>query len=189
MTTTAPGVTVRQRANQAGASVSVDEGTAFMIGFTERGPGDRAVLCRNLDQVEDSFGEAVTYGLVHASADAFFREGGSRLYIARVTGGSANVATVNIPDGAAANTLVANANGPGAWGADLDVVIADGDTPGTFTVSVVLDGEEVESSPELASGAAAIAWSDNRCVRPVRRSRSLGRESRSGYLQPGGRIG
>ena len=156
MTTTAPGVTVRQREARTGASIAVDEGTAFFVGITEKGSASAAILCRNMDQVEDATGDAVAAGLIHASADAFFREGGSRLYIGRVVGDSAAVSAVTMDDGAT-DSVRFEAISPGAWGDDLDVIVA-----GQNQVTVELDGEVVEESPAtLTTKALIIAWAGN----------------------------
>jgi uncharacterized protein len=157
---TLPGITVTSRESQAASSIEVETGTGFMVGLAERGPTDRAVLVRNLDQYEETFGGRVTnYTTMYDCVDTFFREGGSRLYISRIVGPSPTVATVNIPDGGATNTLRADAVNAGAWGADIDLEVeTSGVTAGSFVLIVRDDNTEVERSPELVDKAAAIAW-------------------------------
>lgn len=151
---TLPGVVVTSRESQAASSAETDTGTAFFTGLAERGPSDRAVLCRNLAQVEATFGDRSGGQTLYDAADVFFREGGSRLYIGRVFGPSPSVATVT-----EANSAKYDAVNPGAWGADIDVVVTAGTDAGQFVYSVQYQGTEVENSGDLNDIAEAVAWS------------------------------
>lgn len=151
----APGVTVTSRSSQAGAAVATDEGTAFMAGISERGPTTDTKLIRNLDQFVQFYGPRVTYSLLYDAAEAFFREGGSRLYIGRVVGPAPTVSTVNAPDGATASIRFDAVN-PGNWGAGVTVQIS-----GQNKATVRDDGIIVEESPTLTDKASLVAWSQN----------------------------
>jgi hypothetical protein len=105
--------------------------------------------------------------LAYDSAETFFKEGGSVLYVGRVVGPGAVTASVMIPDNVAANTLQAQAKGPGDYGNDLNVVIRtnaqDANIPvGSFRVRVQTDAAVVlEESYDLLDDQAAIVWGNN----------------------------
>lgn len=131
--------------------------TFFVAGLAHRGPTDEAVLVRSLADFERRFGPRVTYGSLHDQLATFFGEGGSRAYVARVVGDAATLGTVTLQDqaGVPVDTLRIDALGAGAWSDDLQVRIADGLTAGTFDLTVVLAGADVESYIGLDSPAAA----------------------------------
>lgn len=155
------GTQVRSRESQAASAATIDTGTAFFTGLSERGPADQATLCHNLEQVQSAIGARSGGQMLYDAADVFFREGGSRLYLSRVVGPNPTVATANIPDAVDTNTLRADAASPGAWGADVDLIISDGDNPGEFIISVEDDGEEVANSGVLTTKQEAILWAAN----------------------------
>ncbi len=153
-----PGVTVTSTASPPASSSEVESGTWFVAGLTASGPVDRAVLVRNMAQYEATFGERESNTVMWDSAETFFREGGSRLYVSRVAGPNPVVATRVLDDDAAADSLRVNALGPGAYGNDLDVVVTGS---GPFVISIQdVDGVTVETSPSLADNDEAVAWSE-----------------------------
>jgi hypothetical protein len=89
-------------------------------------------------------------------ANAFFGEGGSALFVSRLLGADAVVATADL----GTDWLTVEAKSAGAWGNDVDVTAVFED-PG-FTIQVVEDGELQEQSTVLADKAAIIAWGDAR---------------------------
>lgn len=133
----------------------VDTGAWFVVGLTERGPDDEVVLCRSLTQFEALLGGRYSNPTLYDAADTYFREGGSILYVGRVTGPAAAIATDTIA-AAAGVALNVFASSPGAWGNDIDVT-ADA-TGATFTLTVQYLGATVEASPALATAADAVAW-------------------------------
>src|SRR5262245_15393840 len=100
-----------------------------MVGITESGPTvlRSSDVVQNLTEYDAKFaytGRSFAPGArMRDCADVFFKEGGNRLYVGRVVGPTAAVATLAIPDNAAATTLTANAEGEGEWGNDLTVQI------------------------------------------------------------------
>jgi len=99
------------------------------------------------------------------SAETFFAEGGNRLYVGRVVGPAAALASVNLLDGSAAICLVAKATSFGEWGNGIRVVVRttteDPLIPaGNFHLRVerISDGLILEESYDLADTTAALGW-------------------------------
>jgi hypothetical protein len=96
-----PGVNVTTRDTAPPSNVPTDVGTGFMIGITESGP----TLPTNDDLVQNMDGFTARYApsgrtfaagiTMHDSAEEFFAQGGSRLFIGRVVGPAAKAATVS----------------------------------------------------------------------------------------------
>lgn len=138
-------------------TTAVEGGTFFVAGLTERGDTAEAVLVRSMAEYAEKLGGRVAFGTVHDQLAAFFGEGGARAYVARVVGAAATAGTITLTDraGVPVDTLRLDAASPGAWSADLEVTVADGVVPDTFTVTVTLAGQVVEVFPDLATPAAA----------------------------------
>lgn len=151
----APGHSVSISDRPPARIAPADTAAAFMVGLTERGKGEAPVLCRSISHFESQLGERYSSPTLYDSADAYFREGGSILYVVPVLGVAAATATDTI---AAASGIALNAfaASPGAWGNDIDVA-ADA-TGSTFVLTVSYLGEVVEASPALATTADAVAW-------------------------------
>lgn len=153
-----PGAETSRRTGAPSSYAPSDAGTAYVVGFTERG-ATGPVEVSSLADFEDKMGGRETWtSPIYDWLDTFFHEGGSRAIISRVLGPTPTKATINITDGSV-NTLTANAKHNGSYGADIDLVITAGG--GNFTIEVQEDGETVETSPSLADKAAAISWSEN----------------------------
>lgn len=165
-----PGVNITTRENALPPSVPTDVGTCFMIGVTESGPLTLTSqdVVTNMDEYTDkwaytgrAYANAVT---MYDSAELFFREGGSRLFVGRVVGAAAVVATIAVQDASAATVWTANAKGPGDWGNDLNVVITttteNPNIPaGNYHIQVKTDGGVIlEESYDLPNKAAGTAW-------------------------------
>lgn len=151
----APGHEVTIGERTAARVESADTAAFFVAGLSERGPVDEAVLIRSLSNFVSVFGERVSYGVLYDALDVFFREGGSLAYVSRVVGPDPVVATADVP-AASGNAFRVDANSPGEWGNDLDLVA---DATGTdFTLRVDLDSVTVEQSPTLANNDEAVAW-------------------------------
>lgn len=92
-----PGYAVDIVDEASGGSLAADTGTAFVVGFTEKGPSTPTVI-RSLAEYVSVFGDRVSYGYLYDVADVFFREGGSQMVIARVLGPSAAKGTASLYD-------------------------------------------------------------------------------------------
>lgn len=159
---TLPGTAIIERDSVPTRTPPVETGTAFIAGFTEKGPSV-ATLVRSLRQFTDTFGGRVAHGLAYDAAEAFFREGGARAYVARVLGPAPVSATVNVFDQAGSSApgdvaLVATAVNAGAWGNSLNVEVTVSGSDFRVLVSHDTLGA-LEDSGLLADRAAAVAWS------------------------------
>jgi phage tail sheath protein FI len=151
----APGHSVEISDRPPARIAAADTAAAFMVGLTERGKGDAPVLCRSITHFESQLGARYSTPTLYDAADAYFREGGSILYVVPVLGPAKATATDTI---AAASGVALNvfATSPGAWGNDIDV--ANDTTGGNFVLTVSYLGAVVETSPVLATTADAVAW-------------------------------
>jgi phage tail sheath protein FI len=169
---TRPGVNITTRESAPVTTIPTDVGTGFMVGITESGPTTVTAqdVVHSMSEYEAKWAytkrnyvNAIT---AYDSAETFFKEGGYALYVGRVVGPAAAVATVNVPDSLAATTLVANAKGPGDYGNDLNVVIRTNAQDSTipvnyFRVRVQTDAAVIlEESYDLIDDQAAILWSN-----------------------------
>jgi hypothetical protein len=153
-----PGTIVKTRETPPPRSTPTDTGVWFAVGLSEKGKAE-AILISSLTEFESKFGSRVSYGLLYDSAEAFFREGGSQMYISRVLGPSALKASVMLLDGGAANTLLVEAISEGDWGNSLNVQVSLGTLGGTFVLTITHDTlGTLEVSPDLADKTEALAW-------------------------------
>ena len=140
---TGPSVTLLNEASQA-----------FFVGQALRGPISEAVLILSLDQFEDTFGGYLTSSLLHPTVEAFFEEGGTQCYIARVAGPSAVTGTLILDDtvGAGGNsTIVLTANGPGSWSSSVKASVTTGTVSGTVVVKILKDDVQVATTGNCTS--------------------------------------
>lgn len=86
---TRPGVEITSRAQAPPKSPPTDTGTAFMVGATAKGPD--VALVRSLTEYEQTFGTRSTFAEAYDSAEAYWREGGVRLYVSRTNPGVGGV--------------------------------------------------------------------------------------------------
>jgi len=125
-----PGVVITTAVRTGPTSDTVRESSqAFFVGLAEKGTADEAVLVLSLAEFEEKFGGYVTYGYLHPTVQAFFEEGGTQCYIARVVGPGADIATLNLNEGGVggSNCITLTANGPGNWSNNLKIqVLASG---------------------------------------------------------------
>jgi phage tail sheath protein FI len=77
---TRPGVVVVSRADAPPRSAPTDAGMAFMVGATETGDAPAAV--GSMTQYEAEFGGRQGFADTYDAAEAFFREGGSKMTVA-----------------------------------------------------------------------------------------------------------
>jgi hypothetical protein len=155
----------------AGAALQAPSGTWFVVGVAERGIVGTAIECRGMADFLRKLGDPVSYGTLYDQAVAFFREGGARMYVARLVGPSATKGTATVKDRSDApgiNTLTLNAASEGAWTSRLTYWIRDGGDPNTFRITVYIDGNAVQDETNLTSPDAAVAaFADSEYLRLI----------------------
>jgi len=114
---TYPGVYVEEIPSPVRTIVGVSTSVTAFLGYTGRGPTNRATQVMNYGDFERTFGgldadSAVSYAVQH-----FFRNGGSEAWIVRAARGAraASVTMANADTGGV-NVLVASAVSEGVWG-------------------------------------------------------------------------
>lgn len=121
-----PGVVISTAVRTGPSSATVrDSSQLFVVGLAERGPSDEAVLIQSLADFELNFGEFLSTSYLHPTVETFFEEGGTQCYVARVVGASATSGTLDLEDDATDVVLTIDANGPGSWSANVDVVVEE----------------------------------------------------------------
>lgn len=157
-----PGTNISVTAERARGSDPTDTGVTFVPFIAERGPVGEAVRLRSLDDYIDTYGARDAGGFGYDAVETLFREGAGAVYGSRVAGPAATVATATANDraGVPVPTLRIDAAWPGDAGARITYSIQDGAAADTYVLIVEFDGAEVERSPELATPAAAEAWSE-----------------------------
>lgn len=130
-----------------------DVGALFAVGVTETGPVGESVDCRSFAAVKDAFGDIISTSHFIRSAEAYFRDGGTRFVGSRAVGPAPVNATLALA-GAGGTALTLTAVSPGAWANKLAVTIT---TPGGSDRLVTLshDDDGVISTGTYASLAAA----------------------------------
>ena len=144
-----PGVVISTSV-RSGPSVTLlnQASQAFFVGKALRGPANKAILCLSLEQFTDQFGGYMSGSLLYPTVEAFFEEGGTQCYIARVVGSSATTGFLNLLDGEAspATSIRLDAAGPGAWSTTVGVQVTAGTVAGTKVVLVFKDGVQVATT-------------------------------------------
>ncbi|WNM67065.1 tail sheath protein [Gordonia Phage Schomber] len=152
-----PGVNVTTSVkNGPSTPLRAASGQAFFVGLAERGPSDRAALIRGLADYQAVFGRRPAYGYLYDTVKTFFDEGGEQCYVTRVVGVDATRGTVTLKDRAtptAGDTLRVDAANPGAWSSNLRVRVEAGSVADSVKISVVLNGDVVESQNNLTTPA------------------------------------
>lgn len=156
-----PGTLITARDTPAPrASAPTDTGGWFVTGLAEQGPITPQRVT-SLQRFKRVYGNRVSYSVLYDSLDAFFTEGGSVAYVARVQGPAPVRATGSLYDqlGSAVGDVALSvaAKYAGDYYNNLRVQVT-GTGPYTITVSHVTDGT-LETSPSLADRAAAVTWS------------------------------
>lgn len=151
-----PGVVISTAVRTGPSSTTVRESSQlFVVGLAERGPSDEAVLVQSLAEFELSFGEFLSSSYLHPTVETFFEEGGTQCYVARVVGASATVGTLDIDDSSANTVLTIDANGPGAWSADVDVVVETVSAGVSFRIKLYYNGALIYNTGTVTSAAQA----------------------------------
>lgn len=139
--------------------------TAFIVGFTDKGPVGSATEIRSMERLKSVYGDRVSYGYVYDAVETIFREsrGTARVYVSRVVGPSPTNASVKLFDQSGSTdpadvALVVTAKNAGSWGASLNATVTVDGSNFTIEISHDTDGV-VENSGTLADRAAAVTWS------------------------------
>jgi hypothetical protein len=135
-----------------------DTGTAFIVGFSDRGPTTGGLKTTDVLTSEGDFigryGARQSYsGVEYDAMAAFFAEGGSRLYFSRKVGPAAVIAQASVPT--ATPKFTAKAKGPGASYNTVSVGVASG------VVTVYDGGVAKEVSPAFTDVTQAQLWAQS----------------------------
>jgi len=154
-----PGVVVTTAVRTGPSSANVTPSASFfVVGQTERGPSDEAVLVTSIADFEEKFGNYVSYGYVHPQVQTYFEEGGAQVYVSRVVGASATVGTLDIDNTAAGTAMTLTAVGAGDWSENLKAQIVSAGAG--FAVRLFLEESGVDTlvynSGECASATVAV---------------------------------
>lgn len=99
--------------------IGVGVNTGGFVGVTKKGPIDRADLVTSLTQYAQKYGTDYSGSFMYPSVQAFFNQGGTRCFIARVVGSGAVAANAVVANHEGNGALNADAISPGAWGNDV----------------------------------------------------------------------
>jgi len=155
-----PGVVISTAVRTGPTGNTVRETSqAFFVGLAQRGPTDEAIKINSQEEYEAQYGNYVSYGYLHDTVQAFFEEGGTQCYVARVVGPGATTGSLTIqdddPNGTGVlDSITITANGAGSWSTDVTVLVTAGITAGTRTMLVYYDGDVIFSTGDVATPAA-----------------------------------
>ena len=142
-----PGVVINTAVRTGPTGNTVRETSqAFFVGQIGRGPTNASVRVDSIEEFEAVYGGYVSYGYLYDTVATFFEEGGTRAYIARVVGPAATAGTLTIDDDSAAASLQIDAQGAGAWSANIEVQIRAGIGNGTRALDLFYEGNIVFST-------------------------------------------
>jgi hypothetical protein len=151
-----PGVVISTAVRTGPSATTVRESSQlFVVGKAERGPADEAVLVESIADFEATFGGYLSGSYLHPTVETFFEEGGTQCYIARTIGASATSGTLELDNSSAAGVLTIDANGPGAWSADIDVEVISVVAGVSFKVNIYFQSTLVYSTGTVTSAAQA----------------------------------
>lgn len=137
---TGPSVTLFNAASQA-----------FFAGKATRGPSTEAVLILSLEQFENVYGGYLSGSLLHPTVEAFFEEGGTQCYIARVVGSAATSGALDLDDASGNATVALTANGPGSWSTTISASVTAGTVAGTKVVKIFKDAIQIATTGNCTS--------------------------------------
>lgn len=152
-----PGFDVELRDTPVPRSAPTNTSTWFVADIAERGPVEPQLLL-SPDDRERTYGGRLSTSYLADAVETAFAEGASRVYVKRVVGDAATVATLDIDDATPAPTLAVDSVAPGAWYNDLTVeVTADG----ASRTLIVRDADDnvVTQSPAFDDKQQAVEWS------------------------------
>jgi hypothetical protein len=154
-----PELTTEDTAARRGARLRLS--TLFVIGELLRGT-DTAIPIKSLRELEKKCGaRTVDTAEMHNWLETYWRLGGGAIYVTPLRGPAAAAASKVLQDGASATALTVTAKERGSWangasgGLSVDVDVSGSN----FTLTIFLNGVQVEQAVGLADGPAAAAWS------------------------------
>jgi hypothetical protein len=103
-----------------------DVGTWFAAGLAARGPVGSATDCRSLEQVTNSYGAVVAYSHLIRTAEQYFRQGGSRMFVSRIVGPAATKGLLALSSAVPAVVMTVTAISAGDWSAGLTITVTAG---------------------------------------------------------------
>lgn len=127
-----PGVYIDNQDNKVSNLELAPTAIAGFMGICERGPMDKAVEIRDMNDFYTTFGKPVRNGFLAPAVEGFFRNGGRICHIIRIghkgrlSDEGDRVARLDIMDGKGEPTLRFMAGSEGSWGNDLQVSIKKG---------------------------------------------------------------
>ena len=122
-----PGVYVEEVPSGVRPIEGVSTSTAAFLGKTESGPLDHVEMVTDLTGFETVYGGYLNDSYVAHAALQFFSNGGRRLYVGRVARNAATAAiTLADRKGTPGTALTATATSAGAWGNEIELVVANG---------------------------------------------------------------
>ncbi|AFO55288.1 phage tail sheath family protein [Natrinema sp. J7-2] len=121
-----PGVYVEEVDSGTKSVEGVSTSTAGFLGETERGPVEPK-LVTSFSEFKRTFGSSPQSSDLDVAVDGFFKNGGSRCYVGRVTAAEpTDVATTTLVDEDRTDVISVEATGPGAWGCSIAAIVEDG---------------------------------------------------------------
>jgi len=129
---------------------------AFFAGITERGPADQASKVNSMEEYEALYGGYVSNGYLHDTVKAFFEEGGTQCYVARVTGANPVTSYIELDDVNADSALQLTANGPGTWVDDLNYEVVIGVAANSSALRLYWEGTMVYNTGDCLSLAQMV---------------------------------
>lgn len=153
-----PGYTVTIGDRPAANLFPTSTAVGFMVGFSERGSVKEPITVLSPADAVAKLGARLTGEPIgYDSIEAFFREGGSKLYFARVNPEAATAKKEAVDSESKKDTLF-TAKSPGSWGNNIKVAITKTST--TFNFVVKYEGVTVETSETFSTIAEAITWAE-----------------------------
>jgi hypothetical protein len=153
-----PGVVISTAVRTGPSATTVRESSQlFVVGLAERGPDAAAVMVESIADFEATFGGYQSYSYLHPTVETFFEEGGTQCYVARTVGAAATEGTLALlGTGAqsASTVLTLDANGAGAWSADVEVTVTHPSVD-TFKVSLSYNGDVIYTTGTVTTVAQA----------------------------------
>lgn len=139
VTPTYPGVYIEEVPSEVRTITGVATSITAFVGYTARGPVNKAVRLFNMGDYKRNFGGLHHDSLVSYAVQQFFLNGGTDAYVVRAAKGAA-AATVTLGDTAAPSNAVlqVSAANEGAWGnyVRLDVDYNTSNPDSTFNLTV-----------------------------------------------------
>jgi hypothetical protein len=136
VTPTFPGVYIEELPSGVHTITGVATSIAAFVGWTPKGPVDKATLIFSWADYERQFGGLDARSQFGYSVNQFFLNGGQMAYIVRLVN-SAKVAQAVIGTAAAKDEITINALNPGDWAKPYQIAIKNSTPAGRFQLQVI----------------------------------------------------